>query len=38
VELASLKPFQDKVSFLAEQYDKELGKNLVPMIREAAKK
>lgn len=38
VELASLKPFQDKVDFLAAQYDKELGKNLVQMVREAAKK
>jgi tripartite ATP-independent transporter DctP family solute receptor len=38
VELADLKPFQDKVSFLADQYDKELGKNLVPMVRDAAKK
>ncbi|MDR1933372.1 MAG: TRAP transporter substrate-binding protein [Spirochaetales bacterium] len=38
VELASLKPFQDKVSFLADQYDKELGKNLVQMVRDAAKK
>jgi tripartite ATP-independent transporter DctP family solute receptor len=38
VEPSSLKPFQDKVSFLADQYDKELGKNLVQMVRDAAKK
>jgi TRAP-type C4-dicarboxylate transport system substrate-binding protein len=38
VELPSLKPFQDKVNFLADQYDKELGKNLVQMVRDAAKK
>jgi tripartite ATP-independent transporter DctP family solute receptor len=38
VELSSLKPFQDKVSFLAEQYDKELGKDLVRLVRDAAKK
>ena len=38
VDLPSLKPFQDKVDFLADQYDKELGKNLVQMVRDAAKK
>jgi tripartite ATP-independent transporter DctP family solute receptor len=38
VELQNLKPFQDKVNFLAAQYDKELGKNLVQLVQDAAKK
>ncbi|MDR1933369.1 MAG: TRAP transporter substrate-binding protein [Spirochaetales bacterium] len=38
VELSSLAPFQDRVKFMADQYDKEIGKGVVGMVRDAAKK
>jgi tripartite ATP-independent transporter DctP family solute receptor len=38
VDLSTLAPFQDRVKFMADQYDKEIGKNIVGMVRDAAKK
>lgn len=38
VELDSLKPFQDKVAFMAEDYDKIIGKDIIAKVRAAAKK
>lgn len=38
VELRSLAPFQERVQHMAAQYDKEIGKNIVQMVRDAAKK
>ncbi len=38
VELADLKDFQDRVAFMAEQYDKVIGKGIVGKVKAAAKK
>ena len=38
VELRDLSPFQDRVKHMAEQVDKEIGKNIVQLVRDAAKK
>ena len=37
VELDSLKPFQDRVAFMADQYDKVIGKGIVGKVKAAAK-